>query len=93
MCDSVKWTFEVPSLIHTHTQRFEIRTSRGNRYTLELAPPPDQHIFIILPGTFFFKKIKKIKRLLRGIQHDTLVIQQAATSKAMHREHSASEKH
>lgn len=76
---------------HIHPLRLsESRTSRGNRYTLEPAPPPDQHIPWSCQGRFLKKKKKK---LLRWIQHDTLVMQQAASSEAMHREHSSSEKH
>lgn len=50
------------------------------------APPPDQHILWFCQGHF-------LKRLLRWIQHDTLVMQQAASSKVMQREESSSEKH
>lgn len=46
------------------------------------APPPDQRILSFCQG-----RLKKNKKtLLRWIEHDTLVMQQAASSEAMHRE-------
>lgn len=78
-----------------------LRTGRGNRYTLELAPPARSTHFITLSGTFFFLFFIPLnfffffflKQTLRWIQHDMLVMQQAASSKAMHREQSSCEKH
>ena len=79
----------MPSLVNTHSALWKQGQRREQVHTRAGTPAGSTH-FLILPGTF--SKTEKKKRSLRWIQHDTPVMQQAASSEAMHRENLSSEK-
>lgn len=73
--------------MNTHSALWKQDRQREQVHTRAGTPAGATHV-MTLPGTF-----KKENKSLRWIQHDTLVMQQAASSEVMLREHSSSEKH